>query len=171
MKTLLSLLLVLAASALLADSPRVLFRVEFAPDGAVRDVSGSIVGKDAEGFSTSTPMRASTLPQQQQAQFGALQGALIAAANAGGWRLVGGEIAQTGATSDFRTVANPRAKEEGEPATLAEAVPGTARPVLTLWMTQTRDGKTRYQTITSEQWPPDVRGAVLGLWRWLEAQA
>lgn len=152
---------------------RILFKPEFTPEGAVADVTAQIVGRqDADGFSLpAITLRASTLPDAPKAQFGALQGALIANANAGGWRLTGGEMAQTGSTSDFEDVPNPKAGEEGEPATLRQPVPGTERPVLTLWMTQTRDGKTRYQTITSEQWPPDVRGAVLGLWRWLEAQA
>lgn len=171
MKTHLLLLLLLLglASCAHAATERVLFRVEFT-NSVVADVVCTLAGKDAEGFSSSRELRASALPPTQRQQFGALQSALSAAANAGGWRLTGGEMAQTGSTSDFEDVPNPKAGEEGEPATLRQPVPGTERSVLTLWQTQTKDGKTRYQTTTSEQWPPKVRAAVIGLWAWVQTQ-
>lgn len=169
MKTHLLLLLLLLglASCAHAATERVLFRVEFT-NSVVADVVCTLAGKDAEGFSSSRELRASALPPTQRQQFGALQSALSAAANAGGWRLASGEMAQTGSTSDFRTVGNPRAGEPGEPDTAQEAIPGTERSVLTLWQTQTKDGKTRYQTTTSEAWPTQVRSAVLELWQWLK---
>lgn len=170
MKTLLLSLLLAAPLCAWADAPRVLFRTEFAANGSVSDVVGSIVARDADGFSTLTPMRASTLPKAQQAQFGALQGALIAAANAGGWRLTGGELSETGSTADFTVQANPKAGQEGEPDTVSVETPGTRRAVLTLWMTQSRGGRTRYQTMSSEAWPPEVRKAVLALWEWVKQQ-
>lgn len=171
MKTLLLLCLSLLApwsSLLAAEPPRVLFRVEFSPSNTVQDVACTVVSKDAEGFSVSRPLRASELSDAQRAQFAALQAMLSASANAGGWRLTGGEMAQTGTAADYQTVPNPQAGEEGQPDTITQPIPGTERVVITLWQTQVKDGKTRYQTMTSEQWPAELRGAVLALWAWLQ---
>ena len=165
MRTLLLCLSLLApcSSLLAAESPRVVFRVLFAQDGAVADVALTLVSRDAEGFSSSRPLRASELPEAQRAQFAALQAALTAAANDGGWRLTSGELAQTGATLDFTEGTDT----EGNPVRVA--VLGTERPVLTLWMTQERDARQRNSTQTSEQWPAEVRAAVLALWQWVQS--
>lgn len=157
-----------------AEPPQVLFCTDFAADGVIRDVALTFVSKDAEGFTTSRALRASELPELQRARFAALQTALSSSANAGGWRLTGGELAQTGSTADYREVPNPEWRDGVStseiPPRLRVPIAGTERAVLTLWMTQQRDGKVRYQTITSEQWPPKVRAAVIGLWAWVQTQ-
>lgn len=170
MKTSLFLLSLLFCGSLLAAPTSVLFRTQFAPDGSISDVDITLTGKDADGFSTSRVLKSSTLPAAQQTQFAAIQSALAATASAGGWHLVSGELAQTGSTSDFTTQANPRAGEPMQPATIQVPTPGTERPILTLWQTQQRNGSTRYQTMTSEQFPPQLRDTLLALWVWLQTQ-
>ncbi len=168
MKTL--LLSLLFGGSLLAAPTSVLFRTQFAPDGSIVDVNVTLCSKDVDEFSTSRSIKASILPTAQQAQFAAIQSALAATASAGGWRLVSGELAQTGTTSDYTTQANPRAGEPMQTATIQIPTPGTNRAILTLWQTQQRNGTTRYQTITSEQFPTQLRDTLLALWTWLQAQ-
>lgn len=169
MKTSLTLLLFAFSAANLAAAPTsVLFATQFSADGSVRDVGFSLVSKDPEGFASARPLHASDLPELQRARFSALQAALSASAAAGGWRLTAGELAQTGSTSDFQEVS---AEGAALSAPLVRVpIAGTERPVLTLWMTQTREGKTRYQFTSSEQWPAEVRSAILALWAWLQSQ-
>lgn len=165
MKTL--LLSLLLASSLYAAPSTVLFKVDFTKEGSVADVSATANVAKLDGFTKQVSFKASSLPAQQQQQFAVLQAAITADAKAGGWIVTGGEMQWQGWTYDYQTIANPNAKEEGQPKTISVPIPESKRSLLKLWLTQCKDGGYRYTEMTSEQWPVQIRDAVLPLYAYV----
>ncbi|MFZ4696277.1 MAG: hypothetical protein ACOYMV_14250, partial [Verrucomicrobiia bacterium] len=136
-------------------------------NGSVADVSATANIVKNDGFTKQISFKASQLPAEQQKQFAVLQAAITADAVAGGWSVIGGEITWMGWTYDYQTIANPKAGEEGQPATVQEAIPASKRSLLKLNLTQSKSGGYRYTEMTSEQWPVQIRDTVLPLYAWV----